>query len=74
MFSQRRRRRWSKNNFKQTLGHPHCDNNYATLFVECRLRNYVDLIIQQSSFKSDDMSLKKCCGSLKFLQRLLMIT
>ena len=62
MFGQRRRRRWSKINFKQTLGHPYCDNNYATLFVECQLSNYVDLIMQQSSFKSDNMSLKKCCG------------
>ena len=42
-----RRRRWTNNNFDQTLGHPHCDNNYATLFVKCRLCNYVSM--QQSS-------------------------
>ena len=37
----RRSRRWSNNSINQTLGHPHCDNNYVTLFVECRLCNYV---------------------------------
>ena len=34
-------RRWSNNNINQPLGHPLCDNIYATLFVECRLCNYV---------------------------------
>ena len=35
---------WTNINFKQTLGHPHCDNNnYAALFVECRLCNYVSM-------------------------------
>ena len=38
------------------LGHPHCDNNYATLFLECWLWNYV--IMQQSSIQSDNMSKK----------------
>ena len=28
-------------NINQTFGHPHCDNNYATLFVEGRVCNYV---------------------------------
>ena len=32
MFGQRSRW-WSNNNINETLGHPHCDNNYATLFV-----------------------------------------
>ena len=40
IFGQRIRR-WSNNNIIQTLGHPHCDNNYATLFVESRVCNYV---------------------------------
>ena len=54
-----RRRRWT-NNVKQTLGHPNCDNNNATLFVECRLYIYaIMLIMQQSSIKRDNMSLKK---------------
>ena len=34
----RRSRRWSNNN---NINNPNCDNNYATLFVECRLCNYV---------------------------------
>ena len=58
MFGQRSRR-WSNNNINQTLGHPHCDNNYAALFVECRSCNYVGLIMQQSSIKSNNMPLKK---------------
>ena len=40
MFGQRSRR-CSNDSINQTLGHPHCDNNYATLFVECRLCIYV---------------------------------
>ena len=40
MFGQRSRQ-WSNNNINQTLGHPHCDDIYVTLFVECRLCNYV---------------------------------
>ena len=35
----------------------HCGNNYAALFVECRL--YIYVIMQQSSIKRDNMSLKK---------------
>ena len=50
-----RSRRWSNNNINQTLGHPHCDNNYATLFVECRVCNYDGLIMQESSIKSDNI-------------------
>ena len=39
------RRRWTNINFKQTFGHPHCDNNYVSML--------------QSYIKSDNMSLKK---------------
>ena len=46
--------------FKQVLGHPYCDNNYAPLLVECRL--YIYVIMQQSSIKRDNMSLKKVVG------------
>ena len=46
--------------FKQVLGHPYCDNNYAALLVECRL--YIYVIMQQSSIKRDNMSLKKVVG------------
>ena len=46
--------------FKQVLGHPYCDNNYAALLVECRL--YIYVIMQQSSIKRDNMSLKKDVG------------
>ena len=45
---------------KQLLGHPYCDNNYAALLVECRL--YIYVIMQQSSIKRDNMSLKKDVG------------
>ena len=58
MFGQRSRR-WSNDSIIQTLGHPHCDNNYAALFVECRLCNYVYLIMQKLSNKSVNTSLKK---------------
>ena len=63
MFGQRSKR-WSNNNINQTLGHPHCDDNYATLFVECRLC----LIMQQSSIKSDNMSLKTVVENAYILQ------
>ena len=52
-----RRRPWTNINFKQTVGHPYCDYNYATFFVECRLCKYV--ITQQASIKCDKISLKK---------------
>ena len=46
--------------FKQVVGHPYCDNNYAALLVECR--SYIYVIMQQSSIKRDNMSLKKDVG------------
>ena len=59
MFGQRSRR-WSNNNINQTLGHPHCDNNYAILFLwNAEYAIMYGLIRQESSIKSDNMSLKK---------------
>ena len=58
MFGQRSRR-WSNNNINQTLGHPHSDNNYAPCLWNAEYAIMYGLIRQESSIKSDNMSLKK---------------
>ena len=58
MFGQRSRW-WSNNINYQTLGHPHCDNNYAASLWNAEYAIMYGLIMQESSIKSDNMSLKK---------------
>ena len=53
MFGQQR-----NNNINQTLGHPHCDNNYATLSGNAEYAIMYGLFMQEPSTKSHNMSLK----------------
>ena len=63
MFGQRSRR-WSNNNINQTLGPPHCDNNYTNCLWNAEYAIMYGLIMQESSIKSDNMSLKKIVDHL----------